>query len=128
MSPLLARGVLNLRILKIQDCQSMEEVITEEEQGENMTNGPLFPRLEQLDLYDLPKLGHFFQTKHALEFPFLRKVFIYSCPSMKTFGLGSVSTPSLESVNYDDEVKVDDLNTWIQQMFNSKVCLVLRAV
>ncbi|KAL3369785.1 hypothetical protein AABB24_007026 [Solanum stoloniferum] len=121
MSPLLARGVLNLRILKIAGCQSMEEVITEDEQqGEEMTNGPLFPRLEQLDLYDLPKLGHFFQTKHALEFPFLRKVYIYSCPSMKTFGLGSVSTPSLESVNYDDEVKVDDLNKWIQQMFNSK--------
>ncbi|KAL3338458.1 hypothetical protein AABB24_027534 [Solanum stoloniferum] len=121
MSPLLARGVLNLRILTIAGCQSMEEVITEEEQqGEEMTNGPLFSRLEQLDLYDLPKLGHFFRTKHALEFPFLRKVYIYSCPSMKMFGLGSVSTPSLESVNYDDEVKVEDLNKWIQQMFNSQ--------
>ena len=26
-------------------------------------------------------------------------------------------------MNYDDRVEVDDLNEWIQQRFNSKVCL-----
>lgn len=45
------------------------------------------------------------------------------CPEMKPLvqqGI-SVSTPSLESVNSDDEKKVDDLN---KAIFNSKVCLV----
>ncbi|PHT37343.1 hypothetical protein CQW23_25043 [Capsicum baccatum] len=128
MSPSVARGLLNLQILGIKGCQSMEEVITEEEQEgeENMTNEPLFPLLEELILDKLPKLGHFFLTKRALEFPFLRKVKIRKCPEMKMFVQhGSVSTPSLEIVNNDDEVKVDDLNEWIHQRFNSKVCLVV---
>ncbi|XP_015160468.1 probable disease resistance protein At4g27220 isoform X2 [Solanum tuberosum] len=124
MSPSVTRGARNLRILLIENCVSMEEVITEEEQqGEEiMTNEPLFPLLEELQLEGLPKLGHFFLTKHALEFPFLRKVTIGDCPEMKTFvqqGV-SVSTPSLEWVNYDDRVEVDDLNEWMQQRFNSK--------
>ncbi|PHU06005.1 hypothetical protein BC332_26827 [Capsicum chinense] len=123
MSPSVARGLLNLRILILGDCESMEEVITEEEQEgeENMTNESLFPCLEMLKLENLPKLGHFFLTKRALEFPFLREVKIRTCPEMKIFVQhGSVSTPSLEIVNNDDEVKVDDLNEWIHQRFNSK--------
>ncbi|PHT24680.1 hypothetical protein CQW23_35635 [Capsicum baccatum] len=123
MSPSVARGVLKLRELKIENCPLMEEVITEEEQEgeENMTNEPLFPLLKKLILDKLPKLGHFFLTKRALEFPFLRKVMIRKCPEMKMFVQhGSVSTPSLEIVNNDDEVKVDDLNEWIHQRFNSK--------
>ncbi|KAF3664222.1 putative disease resistance protein-like isoform X2 [Capsicum annuum] len=122
MSPSVARGLLNLQALDIRDCQSMEEVITEDEQqGEEiMTIEPLFPRLETLELILLPKLRHFFLTKRPLEFPFLRKVDIYDCPEMKMFVQqeGSVSTPSLGSVNDDDRVKVD-LNKWIQERFNS---------
>ncbi|KAG5607940.1 hypothetical protein H5410_029432 [Solanum commersonii] len=63
MSTSVARGALNLRILKIDDCQSMEEVITkEEEQGEGI-----------------------FLTNDALELPFLREVLIDDFPEMKTF-------------------------------------------
>ncbi|KAK6779065.1 hypothetical protein RDI58_025783 [Solanum bulbocastanum] len=121
MSPLVSRGLLNLRTLKIENCESMEEVITEEEhQGEEITNEPLFPLLEKLNLQWLPKLGHFFLTKHALEFPFLKEVVIHDCPEMKTFVQQGVyvGTTSLKSVNNDDEVKVVDLNN---ALFNSKV-------
>ncbi|PHU05960.1 hypothetical protein BC332_26782 [Capsicum chinense] len=124
MSPSVARGLLNLQTLCIQECQSMEEVITEEEQQgkEIMCSEPLFPRLEDLYLNDLPKLGHFIWTKQALEFPFLRELDISKCPKLKTFiHQGTVSTLNLESVNNDDELKVVDLN---KAMFNSKVCLV----
>ncbi|XP_015160974.1 uncharacterized protein [Solanum tuberosum] len=104
MSPSVARGLLNLQTLNIRDCQSMEEAITEEEeQGEGIMI--LFSRLKYLSLAHLPKLGHFFLTNHALEFPFLRYVEIEDCPEMKTFvqqGI-SVSTPILIC---RDEVKV----------------------
>ncbi|WMV57623.1 hypothetical protein MTR67_051008 [Solanum verrucosum] len=121
MSPSVARGLLNLQTLWIKGCPSMEEVITKEEQQREgiMT---LFPRLKDLMLNNLPKLGHFFLAEHALKFSFLRKVWIDDCPQMKTFvqqGI-SVSTPSLECVNYDYGLKVDDLNKWTQQRFNSK--------
>ncbi|PHT71551.1 hypothetical protein T459_26655 [Capsicum annuum] len=123
MSLSVARGLLNLWRLSIHDCQLMEEIITEEEQGEEiMTNEPLFPRLEMLILEKLPKLRHFILTKRTLEFPFFKVVQIHDCPEMKTFvQQGSVSTPSLNSMNNDDEVKVVDT------MFNSKVsCLNLK--
>ncbi|XP_015169915.1 LOW QUALITY PROTEIN: disease resistance protein RPS2-like [Solanum tuberosum] len=119
MSPSVARGLINLQYLQIEGCSSMEEVITkEEQQGEGIMT--LFPLLEELNLLRLPKLGHFFLTEHALQFPFLRKVKIRDCPEMKTFVQQriSVSTPSLKSVNNDDEVKVVDLD---KAMFNSKV-------
>ncbi|KAM3339420.1 hypothetical protein P3S68_029289 [Capsicum galapagoense] len=123
MSPSMARGLLNLRKLEIEYCPLMEEVITEEEQlGEEiMTNEPLFLRLEELILHKLPKMGHFFLMKHALEFSFLRAVTIRKCPEMKMFVQQEyVSTPSLENVNSDDEVKVDDVNGWIHRRFISK--------
>jgi len=108
MSLSVARGVLNLRILKIDGCESMEEVITKEEQqqGDGIMN--LFPLLEELKLCRLPKLGHFFLTECTLEFPFLREVEIDDCPEMNTFPQQriSVSTPCLKSVNNDYEVKV----------------------
>ncbi|KAM3339426.1 hypothetical protein P3S68_029295 [Capsicum galapagoense] len=123
MSPSVARGLLNLQTLEIKYCQSMEEVITEveEQREEIMTNEPLFPRLDKLKLENLPKLRHFILTKCALEFPFLKEVEIRKCPEMKTFvQQGSVSTPSLENVNNDDKMKVNDLNEWIHQRFISK--------
>ncbi|XP_049400074.1 probable disease resistance protein At4g27220 [Solanum stenotomum] len=112
MSPSVARGLLNLQVLFIEGCESMEEVITK---GEGIMT--LFPRLQELTLRDLPKLGHFYLTEHALEFPLLRTVSIRFCSGMKTFvQLGiSVSTPILKC---DGEVKVDDLNKWIQERSN----------
>ncbi|XP_060169094.1 uncharacterized protein LOC132599967 [Lycium barbarum] len=129
MSPSVARGALNFQILRINECPLMEEGITEEEQqGEEMSNEPLFPRLEKLKLGYLPKLGHFFLTKCALEFPFLRRVDIRNCPEMKTFiQLGSVSTPNLKYLSVEEWIEdaemKSDLNIAIQQRFNSKSLL-----
>ncbi|PHT97643.1 hypothetical protein BC332_33430 [Capsicum chinense] len=123
MPPSVARGFLNLQTLLIQECQSMEEVITEEEKQvkEIVTNEPLFPRLEVLKLYSFPKLGHFILTRHALEFPFLREVDINEGPKMKTFiQQETVSTLHAKVCLNDDELKVVDLN---EPMFNSKTLL-----
>uniref|UniRef100_A0A0V0I4B6 Putative ovule protein n=1 Tax=Solanum chacoense TaxID=4108 RepID=A0A0V0I4B6_SOLCH len=119
MSPSVARGLLNLQVLSTEHCQSMEEVITkEEQQGEGIMT--LFPRLEKLWLEGLPYLGHFFLTNGALEFPFLKEMIINECHEKKTFVQQGVyvGTTSLKSLNSDDEVKVVDLN---KAMFNSKI-------
>ncbi|PHT35791.1 hypothetical protein CQW23_23491 [Capsicum baccatum] len=125
MSPSVARGVLNLRILRISRCPSVEEVIKEEEQqGEEMTNERLFPLLEELCLYGLPKLRRFILTKYALKFPFLRDAKIVDCPEMKTFvQQGSVSSASIERVNNDNEVKVVISITYVFQQISSNFLL-----
>ncbi|KAJ8570736.1 hypothetical protein K7X08_037708 [Anisodus acutangulus] len=91
-----------------------------------MTNEPLFPQLENLELGKIPNLRHFFLTKHLLEFPFLRKVEIYRFPKMKMFVLGSEYAGSGISIcrkdNQKAEVK-DDPNKAIQKIFNSKQSL-----
>lgn len=69
-------------------------------------------------LEELLKLEHFFLTKHAFEFPFLGEVSINSCPEMKTFSLGSVSTQNLERLIVDYAEVNDDLNKAIQHLFN----------
>jgi len=64
--------------------------------------------VEELKLQMLLKLADLFLAKRALEFPFLRVVWIHECPEMKTLvqqGI-SMSTPILKSMNNDDEVKV----------------------
>ncbi|KAL3327270.1 hypothetical protein AABB24_037794 [Solanum stoloniferum] len=68
------------RKLIIENCDSMEEVITK---GEGIMT--VFPLLEELYLFQLPKLAHFFLTEHALEFPFLKEVHIDDCLEMKRF-------------------------------------------
>ncbi|OIT34596.1 putative disease resistance protein [Nicotiana attenuata] len=125
MPPSVARGVLNLRVLEIEDCPSMEEVITKEEQGVEITNASIFPHLEKLEIIKLPKLGYFILTVHALLFPNLREVNIKRCLEMKTFvQQGSVSTPSLKMLTVGNTIKdaelKNDLNKAIQNIFNSK--------
>ncbi|PHT37368.1 hypothetical protein CQW23_25068 [Capsicum baccatum] len=118
-----------LETLDVRNCGELRNLMSlavakeeEQQREEIMTNEPLFPRLEMLILEKLPRLRHFILTKRTLEFPFLKVVQIHDCPEMKTFvQQGSVSTPSLNSMNNDDEVKVVDT------MFNSKVsCLNLK--
>uniref|UniRef100_A0A3Q7IHK6 Disease resistance protein At4g27190-like leucine-rich repeats domain-containing protein n=1 Tax=Solanum lycopersicum TaxID=4081 RepID=A0A3Q7IHK6_SOLLC len=91
ISPSVTRVAWNLRIQLIENCMSMEKVITQEEQqGEEIMNDELlFPLDVKID----------------------------DCPVIKTL---SVSTVSLAWVNYDDRVELDDLNECIQQRFNSK--------
>ncbi|XP_015161381.1 disease resistance protein RPS2-like, partial [Solanum tuberosum] len=112
MSPSVVKGLLNLKKLHIEDCESMEEGITK---GEGIMT--LFPRLQELKLRNLPKLGHFYLTEHALEFPFLKEVIIIECPEMKTFVQQGIVVSTL-ILKCDDEVKVDDLNKWIQERSN----------
>uniref|UniRef100_A0A3Q7JDM5 Disease resistance protein At4g27190-like leucine-rich repeats domain-containing protein n=1 Tax=Solanum lycopersicum TaxID=4081 RepID=A0A3Q7JDM5_SOLLC len=84
MSLSVARGILNLRLLQIVACISMEEVITEEEQqGEEiMINEPLFSPVGRVVPLRSAKAEAFL---YEYDFPFLRVVWILNCPEMKTF-------------------------------------------
>ncbi|KAG5577713.1 hypothetical protein H5410_057847 [Solanum commersonii] len=72
-----------------------------------------------LKLQMLLKPANLFLAKRAIEFPFLRVVWIHECLEMKTLvqqGI-SMSTPILKSVNNDDEV-YDLLDKYIEFRFN----------
>ncbi|KAA8517894.1 hypothetical protein F0562_015368 [Nyssa sinensis] len=122
----MARGLVNLQKLKIDDCLIMEEVVGREEgkeQEEEAEEKIFFPQLNQLELMNLPKLRSFLHVIYALEWPLLENVTVNDCPELKTLSMGSLSTPKLKSVKVttnEQLVLMGDLNNTIQHLHKGK--------
>ncbi|KAL8517965.1 hypothetical protein ACS0TY_009310 [Phlomoides rotata] len=113
-----AAGLINLKSLGIGECKNMVKVI-EEEVEEYSHETTLFPHLEVLYLYDLPKLKIFCEWKCALKLPALKEVIIDGCSKMDRFSLGSLTTPKLKTINieYNYITITEDLNNVLMQHF-----------
>lgn len=82
----------HLEVLMIDNCKSLEEMISEEKLGEvtkSKANTSLFSKLENLYLSNLPKMKTIYC--HALPFPQLEKIKILECPMLKKLPLNSNS-------------------------------------
>ncbi|KAL4337840.1 hypothetical protein AHAS_Ahas12G0150400 [Arachis hypogaea] len=125
VSPHTARSLARLTVMKVKQCDSLEEILSKE--GEEITNDIAFFSLEILELDTLPRLGRFCSQKCFLRFPLLRKVVVRECARMKYFSEGDrVSTPKLRKVLTAENSKEfywkGDLNGTIKNMFEDKVC------
>jgi hypothetical protein len=85
-----AQSLINLTTLKIEACNSLEEIILGEE-NVHIT----FISLEILILVSLPSLNQFCSSKCFFKFPLLEVVIVRECPRMKVFSEGYTSTPGL---------------------------------
>ncbi|KAH6808405.1 hypothetical protein C2S51_029513 [Perilla frutescens var. frutescens] len=134
-----AENLVSLRELSIGYCDQMVKVIEDKEAKEEEKlvisaaaerTTLLFPKLQKLQLWFLPKLVSFCEWKCDVEFPSLREVEIQSCPNMKHFTLGLLTTPNLEVVriywesnlevvriNREDFGGLKDLNGVVQRQF-----------
>ncbi|KAH6808403.1 hypothetical protein C2S51_029511 [Perilla frutescens var. frutescens] len=123
-------NLVSLRELSICVCDEMVKVIEDEEEKEKeeeklvisaarQRTTLLFPKLQELQLWHLPKLVSFCEWEFDVEFPSLREVEISRCPDMKQFTLGPLSTPKLEVVRINNENfhGLKDLNGAVQQQF-----------
>ncbi|KAL7194572.1 hypothetical protein ACSBR1_034907 [Camellia fascicularis] len=134
-SPSIARCLVHLQKLIIDDCLTMEAVVANEDEEQDTGERiyvPLFPQLKHLELRDLPSLRRFCHTIHDWEMPFLYHVEALNCPEMKTFSPGFVHTPKLQHVkveepnwwnakgNQPESVWIDDLNKTIQHLFEKQ--------
>ncbi|KAJ9692582.1 hypothetical protein PVL29_011573 [Vitis rotundifolia] len=84
--------VPNLKILKIDDCDQMQEVIgtrKSDESAENGENLGPFAKLQVLHLVDLPQLKSIFWK--ALPFIYLNTIHVDSCPFLKKLPLNANS-------------------------------------
>ncbi|XLR11206.1 hypothetical protein S83_039144 [Arachis hypogaea] len=125
LSPRTARSLAKLTVMKVKQCDSLEEILSKE--GEEITNDIAFFSLETLELDSLPSLGRFCSQKCFLRFPLLEDVVVRECARMKYFSEGDrVSTPKLRKVLTAENSKEfywkGDLNGTIKNMFEDKVC------
>ncbi|KAH9753038.1 Disease resistance protein [Citrus sinensis] len=123
----LLRCLNNLRRLEVRNCDSLEEVLRLEELNADKEHiGPMFPKLSNLRLIDLPKLKRFCNfTGNIIELPELRYLTIENCPDMETFISNSTSVLHMTADNKEAQKLKSEENllvaNQIQHLFDKKV-------
>ncbi|KAG4381935.1 hypothetical protein GLYMA_15G247400v4 [Glycine max] len=123
----------NLRILRISECDELEEIYGSNNESDDTPLGEIaFRKLEELTLEYLPRLTSFCQGSYGFRFPSLQKVHLKDCPMMETFCQGNLTTPSLTKVEYEgiqyvwhssklsEDHWYGDLNTTVRTVFTKK--------
>ncbi|KAJ4848677.1 hypothetical protein Tsubulata_046597 [Turnera subulata] len=118
----MVKSLERLEYLEVSECELMEEIIVvgglpKEENIYAM----VFPKLEFLELCDLPKLTQFSSTGYPVECPLLDQLKISACPKLKTF-ISSFTSGSTTNNHKPPELKIeDDYDNVIQPLFDEKV-------
>ncbi|KAH7855163.1 hypothetical protein Vadar_022024 [Vaccinium darrowii] len=97
--PSMARALVDLQELLIEDCSTLEAVVGKEEdvvggQGRKIDK-TLFPLLGKLKLGSLSNLKRFCNSTHPLELPKLSQMDVLFCPSMDAFSSKPICAPNL---------------------------------
>ena len=127
----LLRCLNNLEWLEVRNCDSIEEVFHFEELNADKEHiGPMFPKLSNLRLIDLPKLKRFCNfTGNIIELPELRYLTIENCPDMETFISNSTSVLHMTADNKEAQKLKSEENilvaNQIQHLFNEKVIIII---
>ena len=131
LSSSIARSMVQVKYLRIENCKAMEEILfiedlgdkEEEEEDEEIIPKMLFPRLEVLILRDLPILKRFCVGSN-IEFKSMRSLLIEHCPKLKTF----ISKPSNSDTVMTVCKEIKEMNTEeiprtvaIQPLFSEEV-------
>ncbi|XP_030957693.1 disease resistance protein At4g27190-like [Quercus lobata] len=120
LSSATATFMVQLKYLDIEDCKVMEEVLLTEDLGEQIIPKVLFPRLEHLNLKDLPVLKRFCIGTN-LRFPSLKDLWIEQCPKLESFIFKSVSSGMTLSKEIKEVNSEEISQTAIQPLFNEEV-------
>ncbi|XVF30750.1 hypothetical protein REPUB_Repub16aG0085400 [Reevesia pubescens] len=106
----MVQSLVQLKMLKITNCEMVLEVIVAEEEKESKM---IFPKLESLWLYDLPKLTRFC-SESLIEFSSLS-----NCPCLKMF-ISGITTAGMTVRKEARKNNSEDIHTDILVLFNEK--------
>ncbi|GAY69147.1 hypothetical protein CUMW_269800 [Citrus unshiu] len=91
-------AVQNLEVLKVEECDSIEEIVAvedEETEKELATNTIItLPRLKKLHFFNLPEFKSFCSNNGVLVCNSLQEIKVYGCPKLKRL---SLSLPLLDN-------------------------------
>ncbi|KAG4181665.1 hypothetical protein ERO13_A10G241400v2 [Gossypium hirsutum] len=118
VTPLIVESLVQLTTMEVSNCTKMTEIVAHEgDYHQTIVVG----KLKCLKLSYLQSLTSFCRGSYTFNFPCLEEVVVESCPKLKIFFDGVLSTPQLQKVNqgfYDKkECGAGDLNTTIQQLY-----------
>ena len=126
LSSSIARSMVQVKYLRIENCKAMEEILFIEDLGDDEEEEiipKMLPRLEVLKLNGLPILKRFCVGGN-IEFKSMRSLFIEHCPKLKTF----ISKPSNSDTVMTVCKEIKEMNTEeiprtvaIQPLFSGEV-------
>ncbi|KAM5555425.1 hypothetical protein ABKV19_023371 [Rosa sericea] len=122
----LARGLQQLRLLWVESCRDLLEIVGEEEGGVELPTPPqfVFPKATDVSFCELPQLKSFYPGKHTSTWPLLKELRVIlrsgineveisifqdkheSGPVKSIFPIDKDSFPNLE------ELAVDNMDIW----------------
>ncbi|XP_028794527.1 uncharacterized protein LOC114750147 [Neltuma alba] len=115
-----ARSLVKLRLMKIMNCNSLEQIVAAEEK-EGSEDEIAFSSLQILELECLPMIKRFCSSNCVLNLPLLVNVVVKQCPRMRIFSDGDTSTPMLHGIlsKKEDEKMYweGDINRTVNKMF-----------
>ncbi|XP_057742575.1 uncharacterized protein LOC130961000 isoform X2 [Arachis stenosperma] len=131
MSPSIARSLGQLNSMKVINCESLEEIVSEEGQEDNKDNDDIiFKQLTTIELVSLECLESFCRSKScAFQFPSLEKFVVSACPELKSFSQQEHMKPlpklgKVYVVHEKDKVEAhwtNNLQETIRDIFNKKI-------
>ncbi|KAL7218970.1 hypothetical protein ACSBR2_012105 [Camellia fascicularis] len=113
-----AMALQQLKVLYLESCPVMEEVIAATEDGlkEVIDDVIEFPKLEWLILKDLPNLNSFCNAKYNFNLPSLQRVVLKRCSNMHNFTFGQVRMSQIfVSTHGNDGLQIEDLNKYLKE-------------
>ncbi|KAL5563702.1 hypothetical protein UlMin_033449 [Ulmus minor] len=97
-----AKTLVHLRVMSINECKQMTEIITDEIVDDEI----VFGKLEILELSDLPSLRSFHSAGNSvMRFPNLVMLVVSQCPEMRRFSFGTIDAPKLDSISEIEKKK-----------------------
>ncbi|XP_029146417.1 uncharacterized protein [Arachis hypogaea] len=131
MSPSTARSLGQLNTMKVINCESLEEIVSEEGQEDNKEKDDIiFKQLTTIELVSLKRLESFCSSEScAFQFPSLEKFVVSACPELKSFSQEEHMKPlpklgKVYVVHEKDKVEAhwtNNLQETIRDIFNKKI-------
>nr|POE83303.1 disease resistance protein [Quercus suber] len=94
-----AKAHMQLEMLEIKDCASVEEIVAKDE-GIETTTLFAFPQLTTLGLQNMPELKNFYPRNHTSEWPSLKGLGIQKCDKLKIFGANKSSVEETNGLGH----------------------------
>ncbi|GKV53321.1 hypothetical protein SLEP1_g59854, partial [Rubroshorea leprosula] len=103
LTPSMVLSLSGLWEIRVQNCEMMAQIITEEEVIEIPENKMIFPTLHTLALKSCPNLVSFVVGSYKLEFPSLLSIDMDNCPKMVSFSTFSIMREKETTVGGSEE-------------------------